>query len=196
MEIGKTLWQSARNIQDSSLNLDLLWEALAPPSVDPAGRIIEHQSSDDDCDWVSPFRNRYYNVRENSKKRKANGSVTLAIQLTSNEVGNSWAFGKVAKVLAAYSPHGDDHWEFDAANPDTAGNCEDGPSWVCEEFRWVDPDGGGWFFAVPLDALNSTNAVEDYVIQPLLHLIAGRPPAEVFWGIEDKVCRPPQSGSL
>lgn len=193
MNTDKIIWQSSRNLLDSSPNLDRLWEALSLDGVQAAGIVIDFHEQDNDRHWIRPARNCYYNVRENSRRKKPVGSITIAIQLTSNLGSGHWEHGKTAKVFAGYWPAGDDWWMFDVANPDASGAGEDSASQNQERFLWRDGDCNGWFFAVPLGVLNSRDAVKKFVHDPLIAMIGGMSADKAFLGMENEICRPPNA---
>jgi len=203
MSASEALWQSARNLLDAQVNLDKLYESFDRVEVDEPGKgglIIEYDDyTYEGGDWVKPVWNVFYKVTERQKvgkkreTKKGLGYITLAIQLTSDPGhGDDWEFGRRAKVLVGYSPSPklDDWWEFDTANPDGAGECEDGNP---QGNLWThDEDKGSWFYAVKLDALNSTEAVDECLVNPLRALINGDAPEKVLDPIKDKLCIPPQ----
>ncbi|KUJ77878.1 hypothetical protein AVO45_07840 [Ruegeria marisrubri] len=203
MSASEALWQSTRNLLDVQVNLEKLYDAFDTVELDETGKgglIIEFDSNTyEGGDWVRPVWNAYYKVNErlnvgkDKEKKKGLGYITLAIQLTSDPGhGDDWEYGRQAKVLVGYcpSPKSDDRWEFDTANPEGAGESEDGNPrgslWVyCDDDR-------SWFYAVQLEALDRPEAVDGYLVNPLRALIKGNAPEKVFGPIKDKLCIPPQ----
>lgn len=202
MSASEALWQSARNLMDAQLNLDKLYEAFDRVEVDKPGRgglIIELEDYDyEGGDWVRPVWNVFYKVTERrkvgkkSETKKGLGYITLAIQLTCDPGhGGNWEFGRQAKVLAGYCPsaESDGGWEFGSGHPDGAGRCE---GWSPRGKLWVhNEDNRSWFYAVQLDALDSVEAVDECLVNPLRGLIKDGAPEEVLGPIKDKLCIPP-----
>ena len=175
MTTDAAIWQSAQNLFKSSENLDKLCEAFSLIECDERKLVIEY--SDEyyqDNGWIYPVWEAYYKVRQapNGKKKDV-GWITLAIQLTC-EVGveGDWKHGNRAKVLAAYAPLKDleDAWSFDSSGLNSAGYVEE---CITDEYRWLHSDEVSWFFAVPLDALTSTDDVEIYITTPMRRLVDG-----------------------
>ncbi|SHF45463.1 hypothetical protein SAMN05444279_1515 [Ruegeria intermedia] len=201
MSASEALWQSARNLLDSQVNLDKLYNEFDRVELSEDDLIIENDDyTYDGGDWVRPVWNAYYKVserRKNGKKqsKKEKGYITLAIQLTSDPGhGDDWEFGRQAKVLAGYCPsaESDGGWEFGSGHPDGAGRCE---GWSPRGKLWVrGKDDRSWFYAVQLDALDSVEAVDECLVNPLRALIKkDGTPEEVLGPIKDKLCIPPQS---
>lgn len=194
MTTDEAIWQSAQNLLRSSENLDKLCEAFSVIECDEKKLVIEHSDEgSQDSGWIYPVWEAYYKVRQapNGKKKDV-GWITLAIQLTCDVgVEGDWQHGKRAKVLAAYAPSRDfeDAWGFDSEGPNSSGYIEE---CVTDEYRWLHSDEVSWLFAVPLDALISTDDVEKYITTPMRRLVEGENPDEVLGAIREKLCLPPR----
>ncbi|MBB1493396.1 hypothetical protein H5395_18405 [Paracoccus sp. MC1854] len=197
MTTDEAIWQSAQNMMKSSKNLDKLWEAfdlIECEGGDPVLVIERNNSDSEDNGWIYPVWEAYYKVRQRPNVNlRDTGWITLAIQLTCDVgVEGDWQHGKRAKVLAGYAPFKNfDHaWGFDSEDPNSSGYVEE---CVTDEYRWIHSDEVSWFFAVPLDALTSTDDVEKCIVTPMRRLVRGENPDDVFGAIREKLCLPPQA---
>ena len=190
------IWQSAWNILQAQANLNKLFEAFDKIECWNPGLVIECDDADEcEGEFIQPVWNAYYSVKKSARANaRVVGWVTLAIQLTCAEgVEAEWIFGKRAKILVGYSPlrSFDDAWVFDTDSPNSAGYHED-----CEisETHWnLDEEGGltSWFYALPLDQMTSTEAVQKYIVEPLHRILAGHGLTQVLDAISAKICLPP-----
>lgn len=195
MTADRAIWQSAQNLLVSGGNLDKLWESLDVILCKERDLIIEYESEDSyNLGWLDPVCNAYYKVQQRPKGRIAHtGWITLSIQLTCvDENKGDWQNGKRAKVLAGYSPYSsfDDAWGFDSNSPNSSGMFEDCKA---QDLFWIHEDNKSWFFAVPLDELTSTNAVETLIVEPMRRIIRGETADKVLGPIRDRMCLPPST---
>lgn len=197
MSADECLWQSTRNLLNAQENLNKLFEAFDRLTIREAGLVVEFNSQDKSArDWVEPSWNCYYDVRGNRKANaSAIGALTIAIQLTCDHgEGPEWSFGKRAKVVVGYSAKQEDWWEFGTTVPNAAGYLDE----VCtpNETHWSGSYGGrdAWVFAVPLDMLTSTDAVDKYIKEPVHRILRGEAPTNVLGkeGVREGLCIPPQ----
>lgn len=200
------LWQSARNLLDAQENLNKLFEAFWQVECSDTGLKIEELDQDaSDADFFQPVWNSYFLHRRNTRANgKAQGVVTIAIQLTADEGTEAdWADGKRSKVIVGYSFSSElpDAWEFTTDAPNEAGYSED---CVAERRFWrpADNEDKSWFYALPLDLLTNTKRVRELVVTPV-HEILRAGPVDNFIGkvdaslvkIEASLCLPPQSSA-
>ena len=194
MTADEAIWQSAQNLLRSSDNLDKLWKAFDVIECKEKQLVIEYgDAGSENSGWIYPVWEAYYKVRQAPNgNMKDTGWIRLAIKLTC-EVGveGDWQHGKRAKVLAGYAPFKSlDHaWGFDTEDPNSSGYCEE---CITDEYRWLHSDEASWFFAVPLDVLTSTDAVEAYIAKPMQRIVQGEDPNVVLREIRENLCLPPR----
>ncbi|AFO86746.1 hypothetical protein D1821_03730 [Phaeobacter inhibens] len=191
-----TLWQSAQNIQSSQQNLNKLYNAFALIECSCSDLAIEIADEDaTDGDFLQAVWNCYFYVkRSNRANAKITGTLTLAIQLTSDEGGEiDWEHGKRAKVLVGYTanPSIENAWVFLTDAPNTAGYHEDcvphSLHWTMDDFS--DPS---WFYALPLDQLTNASAVRELIVTPVHDVLRGGNVEEELLKIEKALCQPPK----
>ena len=200
------LWQSARNLLDSQENLNKLFDAFWQIECSDMGLRIEKLEWDVfELNVLRPVWNSYFLHRRNTRANgKAQGIVTIAIQLTADEGTEAdWADGKRSKVIVGYSTGivMDYAWEFTTDGPNEAGHTKD---CVAERRFWrsEDNEDESWFYAVPLDLLTDTKRVRELVVAPVHEILRGGSVGD-FIGkvdaclekIEASLCLPPQASA-
>ncbi|MFV0369607.1 MAG: hypothetical protein ACK5KM_14230 [Hyphomicrobiaceae bacterium] len=198
MNADASLWQSARNILSAQDNLNKLFESIDCVTTTKTDLVIEFNWADkSNEDWLQPVWNQYYDVKKSSRSNaRATGSLTIAIQLTCDDTGAQWEHGRRAKVVVGYSDARDDFWAFDVTHPNAGGEIDE----YCKanNTHWsgtYDKGIASWVYAVPLDVLTSTDAVEKYIKEPNHKILRGEERNEVLSGIRDALCVPPQSSA-
>ncbi|MDO5704176.1 MAG: hypothetical protein Q4G49_03765 [Paracoccus sp. (in: a-proteobacteria)] len=194
---SRAIWQSVRNLLDSTNNLEQLWEEFDRIECDDDDLRIDFDSeSIDKNTWVTLAREAYYAVRTRpSRNMRHTGWITLAIQLASEEDETSrWSHHKQSKVLVGYSvyPEPGGAWQFDSTSPDANGYCDE---CITDKYRWHHED-KSWFYAVPLDMLDSRDAVLNYIVGPTHALIRDEDAETVLGPIRDNLCLPPQTSQV
>lgn len=195
MNADASLWQSARNILDAEDNLNKLFDAMDGVTTSELDLVIEYNDQDkSNGEWSQPVWNLYYDVKKSSRSNaRAIGSLTIALQLTCDDPDLQWEHGKRAKVVVGYSDARDDWWEFNVTHPNAGGedlyeHCKASDTHWSGSFDGV----AAWVYAVPLDVLTSTDAVEKYITEPVHAILRGKDRNEVLSGIREGICAPPQ----
>lgn len=191
------LWQSAQNIILSQKNLNKLFEAFGLIECSDRSLAIEEEGTDEaEDDFLQPVWNRYFFVkRSNRLNARITGTLTLAIQLTSDEGEEAdWTHGKRAKVLIGYcaDPSMENAWIFETDGPNAAGYRQD---CMAQALHWNSNDVGNssWFYALPLDRLTNTTAVRELIVTPVHEILRGGVVADVLGRNAEALCLPPQA---
>ncbi|MEY8832857.1 hypothetical protein AB9K29_06885 [Phaeobacter italicus] len=191
------LWQSAQNVQLAQQNLDKLYQAFQEIVCSTGDLVIEFAHDDPPQDvFIQSVWNSYFYIKKSDHSdAEIYGTLTLAIQLTSDEgYENEWGNGKRSKVLICYSamPGEGQGWMFSTQAPNTAGYFE---GWVSKSLHWArdDVSDPSWFYALPLDHLTNLTAVRDLIVTPVHEIIRGGKVEEVLMKIKTSLCQPPRA---
>lgn len=193
---GSILWQSARNLLDAQENLNKLFESFWQVECsDTTLRIEEFDVDGSNEDFIQPVWNTFFLHRRSTRANgKAEGIVTISIQLTADE-GNEaeWAEGQRSKVIIGYSTGTtiQEAWVFTTDGPNEAGYREE---CVAERRFWrpEDKEDESWFYAVPLDLLTDTRKVRELIVAPVHEILLGEKIDTALAKIDTSLCLPPQ----
>lgn len=190
------LWQSAQNIFRAQENLNKLFDAFGYIECTDSDLVIEEEDEDEaESNFLQPVWNCYFVVKHSNRANaKIKGTLTVAIQLTSNEgEEGEWKHGRRAKVLIGYAanPSMENAWVFETNSPNAAGYYED---CVTQARHWKIDDVGdpSWFYALPLDRLTNASAIRELIVAPVHDILRGGNVDEVLAKNEEALCVPPQ----
>lgn len=194
------IWQSTRNIMDSSAGFEALWEGIERLILQRlAEKHIEHDDSAqiEQTDWASALWVNYFKLRKSSHwKAKTVGRISIGFQQTSDASELDWQDGKRAKILVGYVGS-DEAFDFGTDFPNAGGEAEymldDGTAqrYYSDGLRWQAESAPEWFFAVPLNSLENDSAIQRLIVHPLLRMIDGATSEEALGPVRDEICVPP-----
>lgn len=183
--IGRALWQSARNIRNSTLELDALLgelgEMLTGEQHEGVAFVLSGGEYDQD-DWLLRSYAEVFTVkqrvdrRRGARRRLGQAIVCARLYAPAEENGDGWEGVRVPKLFVGYEAEGrPDDWAIEHLDLRGDGTAEDLAPDGNRLWFFRDKDGEAstntWFFCLPLAALRDREALRAQVVKPLLALI-------------------------
>lgn len=195
------IWQSTRNIMDSSAGFEALWEGIERLILKGlADKFIEQDDSAaiEKTDWASALWVNYFKLRKSGHwKAKTVGWISIGFQQTSDTSELEWEHGKRTKVLVGYVGSDEGPFHFGTDFPNVGGEAEDmdedggGVRYYSDGLRWQPVDAPEWFFAIPLNSLENDSAIQRLIVHPLKQMIDGATSEEALGPFRGEICVPP-----
>jgi len=192
---GQRLFQSAENLRKSALDLDALmesiWDVLSEEKFD-GGQVKDALKEDDKFgnDWITPIYSGNAEVRGRGKGSPRLGTITYVVRLCGNDAPvtqrPNWPWLDQACLFIGWHKC-NDFWGIEDFEPSEAENLHHRGHGLWAYRDHEDVKDYGYFFALPIFALQSETGIKRDIVDPLKTLFEADNPKlvaqEAFRGV-------------